>query len=91
MADFPMNADRVPDAGTWTFYYDNVDRAANLWSPSLSASIVTSYKMRGMDALTTAVYDTWLSAGAPDYAATKYTGALHTPLRDIIVIDAWDT
>lgn len=50
---------------------------------------VFMYKMRGMDAAIDSLYDTWLAYGAPDMSASKYTGALTRPLRDVIVIDAW--
>lgn len=46
------------------------------------------YKMRGMDAVTNGLYDTWITS-APDFAGASYAGALATPLRDIVVVDAW--
>jgi hypothetical protein len=45
--------------------------------------------MRGQDAVVNGSYDTWLASGAPDFAGASYAGALATPLRDIVVIDAW--
>jgi hypothetical protein len=52
---------------------------------------VMAYKMRGMDAAISGLYDAWISVGTPDYAGTGYHGALATPLRDIVVIDTWET
>ena len=92
MADFDMNADPLPFAGMRTLYFDNVDRLANLWGPSSTVeAVITIFKMRSMDALVNGLHDTWLTSSTPDLLGTYYVGALATPLRDIIVIDTWDT
>jgi hypothetical protein len=44
-----------------------------------------TYVMRGQDHATNGLYDTWKSTNAPDFTGTLYTGALATPLRDIVV------
>jgi hypothetical protein len=48
------------------------------------------YKMRGMDAVVDGLYETWL-AGSSDLRAQSYAGALALPLRDVCVIDVWNT
>lgn len=48
------------------------------------------YKMRGMDAVVDGLYETWLSSSA-DLRAQSYAGALALPLRDVCVIDVWNT
>jgi hypothetical protein len=48
------------------------------------------YKMRGMDAVVNGLYETWL-VSSPDLRAQSYPGALARPLRDVCVIDVWDT
>jgi hypothetical protein len=58
---------------------------AHVWS-----AYTLIYKMQGMDAVTTA-RATWLASGTPDFAASRYTGALTTPLRDVVVVDVWST
>jgi hypothetical protein len=47
------------------------------------------YKMRGMDQITAGVYATWVVTGTPDLTASRYTGGLNLPLRDVHVIDSW--
>jgi hypothetical protein len=65
--------------------------AANVWSVAAvgGSSTTTIYKMRGMDAVVHGLYDCWLATGAPDFAAAQYTGALTTPLRDVVIVDDW--
>jgi hypothetical protein len=64
-------------------------RPANFWTVVPTTWRVTVYKMRGMDAAVSGLYDTWLVTGAPDTTGANYHGAFATPLRDILVIDAW--
>ncbi len=47
------------------------------------------FKMRGQDAHTNGVYDTWLVIGAADTTGAQYTGALATPLRDVVIAGFW--
>lgn len=65
--------------------------SANFWSAARGLPVVTYFKMRGMDAAIDGLYDTWLVAASPDNTGTRYDGELATPLRDIIVIDEWET
>lgn len=72
----------------------SIERAVglNLWTVGRGYSVETlvrMYKMRGEDALTDALYDSWLVEGAPDLDASEYAGALARPLRDVIVTDTW--
>lgn len=89
--EWPMNADSRPTAvsGTLNVPFDPYELGANLWTLSSVDAGAPIYKMRGMDALTNGVYGTWLSYGEPDAAGLHYAGPLHTPLRDIVVIDSW--
>jgi len=64
-------------------------RPANMWTVIAGPWQVTVYKMRGMDALSNGVYDTWLTTGAPDTTGARYAGALNLPLRDVIVVETW--
>jgi hypothetical protein len=71
--------------------------AAEDWSDATSVIGACHYdvrallfKMRGMDALVDGLYETWL-AGSADLRAQSYAGALARPLRDVCVIDVWDT
>lgn len=50
---------------------------------------IVYYKMRGMSASVAGSYDTWIVSGQPDWSATRYTGALATPLRDVCVIGVY--
>lgn len=63
-------------------------RPANMWTVIAGPWQVSVYKMRGMDAAVSGLYDTWLSSEV-DLDGSEYHGALATPLRDIIVIDTW--
>lgn len=56
------------------------------WSGTLAPTQV--YKMRGVDAVTSAS-TTWLATGAPDFAGSLYTGPLQKPLRYVAVVDCW--
>lgn len=97
MADYPLA--RGPDDGmdlrqTLAMDYGAVDSfGVNLWGLYASSQTppVTTYKMRGMDAAVSGLYDSWLTTGAPDTDGSDYHGALAKPLRDVVVIDAWTT
>jgi len=65
-----------------------LSRALDSTVPEPWAARVTWYKMRGRNG--SGVYDTWLSQHAPDYAASKYAGALSPkPTIDVTVIGSW--
>lgn len=53
------------------------------------STVTVYYKMRGMDAVTTGVYDTWVVNANPDFSASSYSGSLNLPLRDVCIIDFW--
>ena len=98
MPDYPISSDGTDVAFS---LYGNVARdwgsvdalGRNNWTmgPANTTAPVTIYKMRGMDAAVSGVYDTWLVSGAPDLDASDYSGPLATPLRDVIVIDTWSS
>lgn len=75
------------------FVTTNIDWSVgiNVWTAGLGTLRPAIYKMRGQDALVDALYDCWLSPGQPDPDARAYIGALAKPLRDVCVIDSWDT
>lgn len=97
MADFVLAIDGYTPA---LANYLNVDKGPsgldgigiNLWSVGTAgAPSVPIYKMRGMDAAISGLYDTWVVTGVKDPTGINYHGSLATPLRDIIVIDTWNT
>lgn len=57
---------------------------ADLWTAAL-----VYFKMRGMSASSPGTYATWIVSGQPDWTASRYTGALPTPLQDVCVVATW--
>ena len=73
-----------------------IDASGNEASPidysytvSNPSSAPLYFKMRGMDASTDGLYDTWVVFGLPDFAASAYAGSLATPLRDVVIDSSW--
>jgi len=93
MADFALNIDSRPIAvSAWvdgTYVSAAEVAGAQVWSIQRGYPKVTYYKMRGMDAIVSGLYDAWLAVGTPDLTGAVYTGTLAKPLRDIIVVDTW--
>lgn len=70
-----------------TYNPSSVSRAS--WGGGVSTtpvSVVVRYRMKGMDALTDGLYDTWNVTTSPDFSASQYSGGLNTPLRDVTAL-----
>lgn len=91
VTDFARGTADVSGATAWLQAQMACEERAtiNFWTVAASDWERTFYKMRGMDALTDGLYDTWLAESEPDLDASEYAGALNLPLRDVIVIDSW--
>jgi hypothetical protein len=90
-ADYDISADWRAVAVARRFTADEVwNDATSLLGACQYDVRALMYKMRGMDHAIDGLYETWL-ASSPDPRALSYVGALGRPLRDVCVIDVWNT
>lgn len=91
MTDYPIALDGLPVTSGLNLKW-GAPFAANIWSVGVVNAPpppIVVFKMRGMDASSGGLYDTWLSTQSPDYSGEQYHGTLAKPLRDVVVVDSW--
>lgn len=84
MADLPF-ASRLAAALVLNKVVARDDVAFTEWE-----GVSKRYKMLGY-AANSNLADTWYVSGSPDYTGSRYHGPLSTPLRNITILESYDT